>query len=35
MAERIVGKPAPTFEMKFVDGEGEKFGKISLEDYRG
>jgi len=35
MAERIVGKPAPSFKMKFVDGEGEKFGKISLEDYKG
>lgn len=35
MAKRFVGQKAPDFEMKYVDGEGERFGKVKLEDYRG
>ncbi|WZL72114.1 peroxiredoxin [Clostridiaceae bacterium 35-E11] len=35
MADRLVGKPAPHFAMKTVDGEGQNFGKVSLDDYKG
>ncbi|WP_172198875.1 MULTISPECIES: peroxiredoxin [Saccharibacillus] len=35
MAERLVGKPAPAFTMETVSGDGQDFGKVSLEDYRG
>lgn len=35
MAERLVGKPAPAFTMETVSGDGQEFGKVSLEDYRG
>ncbi|WP_053956268.1 peroxiredoxin [Inediibacterium massiliense] len=35
MAERMIGKAAPHFEMKTIDGAGENFGKVSLEDYKG
>ncbi|AMA74375.1 peroxiredoxin [Aneurinibacillus thermoaerophilus] len=35
MADRLVGKKAPTFTMETVLGNGEDFGKVSLEDYRG
>lgn len=35
MASRLVGKPAPDFTMKTVDGDGQKFGKVSLSDYKG
>lgn len=35
MAERLVGKAAPHFAMKTVDGEGKNFGKVSLGDYKG
>lgn len=33
--ERLVGKPAPKFEMKTALGNGEDFGTASLEDYKG
>jgi peroxiredoxin 2/4 len=35
MAERLVGKQAPTFTMATVDGNGENFGKVSLDSYKG
>ncbi|OWA34700.1 thioredoxin peroxidase [Saccharibacillus sp. O16] len=35
MADRLVGKPAPAFTMETVSGDGQEFGKVSLEDYRG
>lgn len=35
MAERLVGKSAPCFKMNSVSGDGENFGKVSLEDYKG
>ena len=35
MAERMVGKNAPDFKMKTVDGKGENFGEVSLGDYKG
>jgi peroxiredoxin 2/4 len=35
MAKRLVGNQAPHFEMKYVDGEGERFGRVSLDDYKG
>lgn len=33
--ERMIGKKAPNFEMKTVDGEGKSFGKVTLDDYKG
>lgn len=33
--ERLVGKKAPNFEMKTALGNGEDFGKVSLDDYKG
>lgn len=33
--ERLVGKPAPDFKMATVDGNGENFGEVSLNDYKG
>ncbi|MDR5659469.1 peroxiredoxin [Serpentinicella sp. ANB-PHB4] len=33
--QRMVGVEAPHFEMKTVDGAGENFGKVSLNDYKG
>lgn len=33
--ERLVGKPAPNFDMATIEGNGEEFGKVSLDDYRG
>ena len=33
--ERIVGKKAPDFIMNTCDGDGAKFGKVSLKDYEG
>ncbi|SHH24856.1 Alkyl hydroperoxide reductase subunit AhpC (peroxiredoxin) [Caloranaerobacter azorensis DSM 13643] len=33
--ERLVGKPAPLFKMKTALGNGEGFGEVSLEDYKG
>ncbi|CAM3686046.1 peroxiredoxin [Marinicrinis lubricantis] len=35
MAERLVGKAAPFFEMETVSGDGQQFGKVSLDDYKG
>ncbi|MCC5911011.1 MAG: peroxiredoxin [Clostridiaceae bacterium] len=35
MAERAVGLQAPSFEMKTVDGQGQEFGYVRLEDYKG
>lgn len=33
--ERIVGKNAPCFSMNTALGNGEGFGKVTLEDYKG
>lgn len=33
--ERLVGKPSPYFEMNTVDGQGENFERITLNDYKG
>ena len=35
MAERLVGVQAPAFEMETALGNGEEFGKVSLEGYKG
>ncbi|MCE5171397.1 peroxiredoxin [Paenibacillus profundus] len=35
MAERLVGRPAPEFNMETVNGDGQNFGAASLSDYRG
>ncbi|WP_129596605.1 peroxiredoxin [Anaerophilus nitritogenes] len=35
MPQRMIGKAAPHFEMNIVDGAGENFGKVSLDDYKG
>ncbi len=35
MPERMIGKAAPDFKMKTVDGKGQNFGEVSLEDYKG
>lgn len=35
MAERLVGKPAPDFDMETVSGDGKAFSRVSLSDYRG
>jgi peroxiredoxin 2/4 len=35
MAERLVGRQAPPFNMETAFGDGERFGKVSLTDYRG
>ncbi|GIP34436.1 peroxiredoxin [Paenibacillus sp. J2TS4] len=35
MAERLVGKPAPSFTMETAEGSGQDFGKASLSDYKG
>lgn len=35
MTERLVGKSAPNFQMDTVNGDGLKFTKVSLENYRG
>lgn len=35
MTERLVGKPAPQFNMKTATGDGQSFGTASLSDYRG
>ncbi|HJV44656.1 MAG TPA: peroxiredoxin [Bacillota bacterium] len=35
MAERLVGRPAPRFEMETALGNGKDFGKAALEDYKG
>ncbi len=33
--ERIIGRPAPSFSMNAVTGDGEDFVKVSLDDYKG
>ena len=35
MAERLVGKPAPSFTMDVAYGTGQDFGTASLSDYKG
>ncbi|MDF2725595.1 MAG: thioredoxin peroxidase [Paenibacillus sp.] len=35
MAERLVAKKAPYFEMETALGNGQEFGKVSLNDYKG
>lgn len=35
MAERLVGKKAPYFEMETALGNGQEFGKVTLNDYKG
>ncbi|MFZ5966421.1 MAG: peroxiredoxin [Bacillota bacterium] len=35
MAERLVGRQAPHFEMKTVQGNGKEFGKVTLDNYKG
>jgi len=35
MSTRLVGKQAPDFTMQSVSGDGEKFSKVSLADYKG
>ncbi|MDB5085989.1 MAG: thioredoxin peroxidase [Bacilli bacterium] len=35
MAERLVGLPAPNFEMEVALGNGKEFSKVSLNDYKG
>ena len=35
MAERLVGKLAPDFDMASVSGDGKEFGRVKLSDYRG
>ncbi len=35
MTTRLVGKQAPDFNMQSVSGDGEKFSKVSLADYKG
>ncbi|UHA72269.1 peroxiredoxin [Paenibacillus sp. 481] len=35
MAERLVGRLAPEFNMETVNGDGQAFGAASLNDYRG
>jgi len=35
MADRLVGLPAPYFEMETAEGNGKDFGKVTLNDYKG
>jgi alkyl hydroperoxide reductase subunit AhpC len=35
MAQTLVGKQAPSFEMETALGNGTEFGKVSLSDYKG
>jgi len=35
MPERMIGKIAPEFTMKTVDGRGESFSEVTLGDYKG
>jgi peroxiredoxin 2/4 len=35
MAERLVGKKAPSFAMDIATGDGQGFGRVSLDDYKG
>ncbi len=32
---RLVGNPAPKFSMATVSGDGQDFGRVSLDDYSG
>jgi len=34
LAERLVGRPAPEFNMETAKGDGQGFGAASLSDYR-
>ena len=35
MAERLVGRPAPDFNLETALGNGEGFGRAKLSDYKG
>lgn len=35
MVQRLVGLPAPDFEMETAVGDGKNFGKVRLSDYKG
>ncbi|MDN4616981.1 peroxiredoxin [Paenibacillus sp. PsM32] len=35
MADRLVGKQAPDFNMETVSGDGKDFGRVQLSDYKG
>lgn len=35
MTHRLVGKPAPDFNMETALGDGKEFGRASLSDYKG
>lgn len=35
MPERLVGRPAPEFNMETANGDGQGFGSAALSDYRG
>lgn len=35
MAERLVGRAAPHFNLETVSGDGKEFGRASLTDYKG
>ena len=35
MVERMVGRPAPQFDMKVVSGDGQHFSSVKLSDYKG
>ncbi|MFD0714622.1 peroxiredoxin [Paenibacillus sp. GCM10027626] len=35
MAERLVGRPAPAFNMETATGNGQDFGTAALSDYKG
>ncbi|WP_217596281.1 peroxiredoxin [Cohnella sp. GbtcB17] len=35
MAERLVGREAPHFNLETVTGDGKEFGRASLTDYKG
>lgn len=35
MTDRLVGKKAPEFAMDMAYGNGEEFGRVSLDDYKG
>lgn len=34
MQQCMVGKPAPDFAMDMVNGDGQDFGRVSLQDYK-
>jgi len=35
MAERLVGRPAPAFNLETATGDGKDFGTAALSDYKG